>query len=192
MTEQEFETVESNQLNGKRKSSVKAKKTSTKKTKADKIKLEWNFPKNTLEEAIEIAKAIEDKNGGDPTDAADLAKMVGFNKPDWRFTDLLRSANFYGIVEGKGAMAKVSLTDIGIDIVAPSNPNQRQNALLKAFRNVLLFKEVSDYYQGKKIPEDEYFSNTLSKNFSIPRERISAFIDVFQKKFEFSESFCCR
>lgn len=156
---------------------------------SEKSKLEWNFPKHTLEETIEIAKAIEEKNGGNLTDATDLAKMVGFKNPDWRFTDLLRSANFYGIVEGKGATAKVTLTSIGNDIVAPSSPNQRQNALLNAFRSATLFKEVSEYYQGKKIPEDEYFSNTLAKNFNINRERISTFIDVFQKNLNFLKAF---
>lgn len=192
---QESPEIATAKFNGKNKPQASVKKSTpkvtkrVKKAKIEKPKQEWNFPKNTLEESIEVAKAIEDKNGGNPTDATDLAKMVGFNNPDWRFTDLLRSANFYGIVEGKGAKAKVSLTELGIDIVAPSNSNQRQNALLKAFRNVPLFKEVSEYYQGKRIPEDEYFSNTLAKNFNIPRERIITYIEIFQKNLNFLKAF---
>src|SRR3989338_42184 len=46
----------------------------------------WTFPKNTLEEAIRVAKAIEEKNAGNPMHATVLAKAVGFTKSnDWRF-----------------------------------------------------------------------------------------------------------
>src|SRR6516162_2109674 len=61
----------------------------------------WSFPKNNLEDAIRVAQAIEEKNAGNPMRAADLAVAVGFRQPnDWRFLDLLRSANQYGLVTG--------------------------------------------------------------------------------------------
>src|SRR5262245_61854267 len=86
----------------------------------------WTFPKNTLEEAIAIAKAIEDKHGGNPMDASLLAKAVGFHKSnDWRFLDLLKSANLYGLVQGRGANSIVSLEKIGQDVVAPGSPHER-------------------------------------------------------------------
>ena len=63
----------------------------------------WTFPKNTLEDAIRIAKAIEEKNAGNPMPAQDLAVAVGFRQAqDWRFLELLRSANQYGLVAGTG------------------------------------------------------------------------------------------
>src|ERR1041385_3273107 len=75
---------------------------------------EWAFPKNSLEDSIQIARSIEDKNGGNPMRADMLAKAVGFNKPnDWRFLNLLRSANQYGLVAGSGANATVKLEQIG-------------------------------------------------------------------------------
>ena len=62
-------------------------------------KVPWMFPQNTLEEAISIAKAIEDKNAGKPMKADLLVKAIGFNKPnDWRFKNLLKSANLYELV----------------------------------------------------------------------------------------------
>jgi hypothetical protein len=102
---------------------------------------EWTFPKSTLERAIELAQAIEEKNAGKPIKAEHLAPMVGFRKAtDWRFLDILRSANQYALVTGTGASATVALTDTGADIVAPSSPVQRQAALLKAFNAVDLFQ----------------------------------------------------
>ena len=45
----------------------------------------WTFPKNSLEDAIGVAKAIEEKNAGNPMPAQDVAIAVGFKQsPDWR------------------------------------------------------------------------------------------------------------
>src|SRR5436190_6418107 len=150
----------------------------------------WTFPKNTLEQALEIPKAIEQQNAGNPMPADMLVKAVGFKlSTDWRFLDLLRSANQYGLVEGAGATATVRLEQIGQDVVAPGSPQQRQNALLSAFRKVEEFEKVERFYKGKKLPEDEFFENTLFRQFGIPRERVKVFIDVFTRNLDFLKAF---
>lgn len=98
----------------------------------------WTFPKNTLEDSIRVAQAIEDKNAGNPMHAPDLAVAVGFRQAtDWRFGDLLRSANQYGLVTGTGAAASISLTALGQDIVAPSSPSQRAAASRRGRATIL-------------------------------------------------------
>jgi len=175
----------------KRKSKKRGRATKGKKAKVAGAQAQpWTFPKVTLEKAIELAQAIEEKNAGNPIRAEHLAPMLGFRKAaDWRFTDLLRSANQYGIIEGTGSTATVSLTEIGRDIVAPSSPLQRQAALIKALETVELFRKVSDFYAGKPIPEDEYFGNTLARDFGVPRERVATFISVFQSNLEYLKAF---
>ena len=150
----------------------------------------WTFPKNTLEEAIKVARAIEEQNAGNPMKPDILAKAVGFNAmADWRFLDLLRSANLYGLVVGVGKIQPVALTDIGRDVVAPSSPSARPRALLAAFRNVEDFRKVEDFYKGKKLPEDEFFENTLYREFNIPRERVRAFIETFTSNLNYVHAF---
>jgi len=150
----------------------------------------WTFPKNTLEDAIRIAKVIEEKNAGNPMHAADLPKTVGFRRAtDWRFLDLLRSANQYGLVSGSGKTATVKLEKPGQDIVAPGSTKQRQEALLAAFNNVPQFKAVAAFYGEKKIPEDEFFLNTLTREFSIPRERVETFAEVFVANLNYLRAF---
>ena len=125
----------------------------TKKSRASKRKevtgavVPWKFPKNGLEEAIKVAKGLDEKFGGNPTAAEDLVKAVGFNKAnDWRFQDLLRSAALYGITSGSGPAATVRMEKLGEDIIAPGSSDQRQKALLAAFRNVADFAAVEDFY----------------------------------------------
>lgn len=140
----------------------------------------WSFPKHSLEEALVIPRAIEEKHAGKPVAAEFLARAVGFKRPDdWRFSDLLRAANQYGFVVGSGAKATIELAKLGQDIVAPEIPEQRKQALLTAFRNVEDFKKIEEFYGGKRIPEDEYFINTITGRFGIDRERVDVFRVVF-------------
>jgi hypothetical protein len=148
----------------------------------------WTFPKNTLEDAIDIAKAIEEKNAGNPMPAKDLAIAVGFRLPsDWRFGDLLRSADQYGLITRSGST--VALAKIGQDVVAPSTPHQRSEALLSAFRNVKDFAAVESFYGGKRIPEDEFFLNTLTREFNIPRDRVEHFAKIFLENLQYLRAF---
>ncbi|MBL8905535.1 MAG: hypothetical protein JNM20_02545 [Rhizobiales bacterium] len=150
----------------------------------------WTFPKNTLEDAIRIPKAIEDKNAGNPMPAREIAVAVGFRQAqDWRFLDLLRSANQYGLVDGTGPTATIQLTKLGQDIVAPSTPSQRSEALQSAFRTVKDFAAVEQHYGGKRIPEDEFFLNTLTRDFSVPKDRVEQFAKVFLENLTFLRAF---
>ena len=81
------------------------------------------------------------------------------------------------------------IAEIGNDIVAPDLPQKRQKALLKAFRNVSLFRDVEEFYKGKKIPEDEFFENTLIRNFNVPRERVKTFSKVFLSNMGYLKAF---
>ncbi len=173
-----------------RRKSKPAKQTDNKSTQnGTKISV-WSFPKNTLEDTLRIPQAIEQQNAGNPMKSDMLVKAVGFNSTsDWRFLDLLKSANLYGLVEGSGRIATVSMTSIGSDVVAPGSPTQRQEALLKAFRTVDDFRRVEEFYNGKKLPEDEFFENTLVREFNIPRERVQNFINIFTKNLEFLKAF---
>src|SRR5260370_3862765 len=148
----------------------------------------WTFPKNTLEDAIRIPKEIEEKNAGNPMPVADVATAVGFRLAnDWRFLDLLRSADQYGLVERTGGA--VSLTKLGQDVVAPSAPSQRSEASLTAVRNVKDFEAVEKFYGGKRIPEDEFFLNTLTREFNIPRYRVYTFAKIFVDNLKFLRAF---
>ena len=171
----------------------KSKSTSGKKTAASakaSASKQWTFPKNTLEDAIGIAKAIEEKNAGNPMRAEDLPRTVGFKRAnDWRFLDLLRSANQYGLVSGTGQTAVVKMEKLGQDIVVPASPRQRQEALLAAFNSVPDFKAVAQFYGDKKIPEDEFFLNTLTREFSIPRDRVETFAQVFVANLNYLRAF---
>lgn len=149
----------------------------------------WSFPKNTLEDAIEIAKASREFFNGTPTPARFLADAIGYHRMDDKsFADLLRSAKQYGLVKGQGS-ASIHLAEIGRDIVAPSSRQQRSYALRNAFLRVKDFKAVERFYSGKHIPEDEFFLNTLVREFKIPADRVDRFAEVFRANVRYLSAF---
>ena len=51
------------------------------------------------------------------------------------------------------------------------------------------FRRFEESYRGKKLPEQEFFENTLFREFSIPRERVKTFIDVFTSNLNYLHAF---
>ena len=92
-------------------------------------------------------------------------------------------------VLGSGQTALVRMEKLGQDIVAPASPRQRKEALLSAFNNVPAFKAVAEFYGDKKIPEDEFFLNTLTREFKIPRDRVDTFSQVFVANLDYLRAF---
>lgn len=93
------------------------------------------------------------------------------------------------MVSGTGATATVVLTKLGEDIVAPSSPGQRSKALLDAFKSVDDFRKVEEFYSGKRIPEDEFFLNTITRQFSVPHDRVETFSEIFQSNLSYLNAF---
>jgi hypothetical protein len=59
----------------------------------------------------------------------------------------------------------------------------------KAFRSVKDFESVEKFYGGKRIPEDEFFLNTVIREFNIPRDRVEVFAKVFRDNLNYLRSF---
>ena len=51
------------------------------------------------------------------------------------------------------------------------------------------FKAVAEFYGDKRIPEDEFFLNTLTRQFNIPRDRVETFSEVFVANLEYLRAF---
>jgi hypothetical protein len=173
-----------------KKSSSKSKLISAKSKKEPakaKQNKQWPFPVVTLEEAIKIAQMIHDEYAGRPMPARFLYVITRSSSSSLK--NLLRAANQYGIVAGSSINAYISLTELGRDIVAPVSPDQRQSALLKAFLNVELFRNLAEFYAGQPLPEVEFLKNNLERQFGIRRQQIPKFIDVFMSNLEYLKAF---
>jgi hypothetical protein len=136
-------------------------------------------PKHTLETVLGVPQVLEDKNGGNPLPPLDVALALGVGPGSSNFRDLLSSSIKYGLTSGSFNQPKVAMEALAKSIVAPSSPEERRVALFQAGLRPEPFRRVYDYYKGKKLPEAQFFNNTLVREFGISKENVDQFVEVF-------------
>jgi len=77
------------------------------------------------------------------------------------------------------------LTDLGRAAVYPSSPVEAAEAKRKAFLSIDVFRRVFEHFKGSELPEIEYLSNTLTKEFGLRPELHNEFIQLFKKNCTF-------
>src|SRR6202040_1378849 len=92
---------------------------------------------------------------------------------------LLSSSIKYGLTSGSFNQPRVSLETLGKSIVAPKSPSERRSALFQAMLRPEPFRRVYDYYKGKKLPDLQFFANTLVRDFGVSKDSVDKFAEVF-------------
>jgi hypothetical protein len=141
-----------------------AKMKGTTKSKAEKkTRVRWSFPRTTLEEALKIAYAIKEHNGGNPWEPDEIRKAIGAGTGGNAYFYLTAASRDYGLTTGTSTAEKIALTDDGRAVAYAPNPETEKALKFRAFLNVDIFKRVLEYYKGSNLPEMKYLGNTLQK-----------------------------
>jgi len=132
------------------------------------------FPKHTLQEALAVAEAIQNKNAGKPWKPIFVAEALNISPTSTNFRDLTSSAFKYGLTQGTWNAQNISLAPLGSSITKPIDSAKKVAALQKAVQNVEIFKSVYEHYRDSKFPsvDDTYFKNMLEVEFHVPRELV--------------------
>src|ERR1700691_2661851 len=91
-----------------------------------------DFPKHSLRIALRVATALEEKNGGNPLPPTDVAIAINKSPGSSDFRVLLSSSIKYGLSTGSYNQAKVALTTLAKDIVAPTSDEAKNKALFQS------------------------------------------------------------
>lgn len=144
------------------------------------------FPLHTLEDALVIARAIQDKNAGKPMKRLLLADAIGRKPSTVQFRDLLSSSYKYGLTLGTEKAEYIELTQLGKQITKPVSHQQEIEAKQKAVLTPEKFTEIYSHYKDAKFPSGSFFENTLEVQFKIPREYVTEVIGMLDKNGNFS------
>jgi predicted nucleotide-binding protein len=144
------------------------------------------FPRDPLKAVLPIAEAVWTQNSGNPMDMLDVAKAVNQSPTSSTFLRQLASSFRYGLTEGSQTTKVVSLTALGSQIVAPTVGVDVNSLLKKALLFPAIFQKVYVSMDGKPIPREDFFRNTLIKppesgGFSLPKDYVDDFVRVFNR-----------
>jgi hypothetical protein len=143
------------------------------------------YPRVALEKAVAVAKAIKEKNGGNPWPAEQVAAALGVSHKGVGFVYFLLSSKKFGLTDGTSSTGQVSLTDLGRELVYSGSPEDELRAKRAAFLNVEIFKQVLQHYNGSKLPEMQYLGNTLQDKFKLPPAFHEEFSRLFKQNCEY-------
>jgi predicted nucleotide-binding protein len=162
----------------------KEQKTAGKTAEGLRGKIKSDFPKHTLVEALRVASALENRNGGQPLPPTETAIAMDMSPGSSEFRVLLSSSIKYGLTSGSYNSERVALEETGRNIVEPRSEEDAKAAQLTAALNPPTFRSIYNYFKGKKLPEAGFFANTVIREFQIPREHAEKCVSVFVKNME--------
>ncbi len=138
------------------------------------------FPQNTIEESLVIPIALKEKNGGNPWIPEEVGNAIGMKAGGNKFYYLSASARDYGLTIGTRETEKISLTDVGRQIVYAKSEIEKKTGYKKAFEKISIFKKVFDYYKDNSLPEMEYLKNTLITEFNLKEAYHEDFVKIYK------------
>jgi predicted nucleotide-binding protein len=142
-------------------------------------KIKSDFPKHTLEEALQVPTALAQKNGSQPLPPTETAIAMGVSPGSSDFRTILSSSFKYGLTSGSFNADRISIEELGISIVEPKSNEERQRAMVSAALSPPTFRSIYNYFRGKKLPEDAFFQSTIVREFQVPREHAEKCVQVF-------------
>lgn len=143
------------------------------------------FPRETIEDALQIPQALKAANGGNPWPPGEVAKYLNFGAKSDKLYYLTASSRDYGLTTGTRDASSISLTDLGRKAVYPASSGDEHAVLVEAFYNVEVFERVVRHFGGSELPERQYLSNTLTTNFGLPESQHDEFISIFERSCRF-------
>lgn len=149
-----------------------------------KAKPKRDFPQYSIEDSKAVIEVIKEKNAGNPWSPTDVATALNMGKGN-NFFYLTASSRDYGLTIGTRDTPKIEIGEIGRKFGYPKTPKEEYEAAKEAFLNVVLFKKVYEYYQGKNLPEIQYLKNTLKTEFGVDESLQDEFYDLYQKNLKF-------
>lgn len=124
------------------------------------------YPAYTLEDALDVAQAIQNANAGLPFARALLAGALGTTPKSSAFTQRLNASAAYGLTQGGYNDADISLTPLG-EALAAGEDDHRRHALVEAAMTPPVFGGFYDMLDGKRLPESAYAQNLLQRELGV-------------------------
>ena len=124
------------------------------------------YPAYALEDALDVAQAIQNANAGLPFARALLAGALGTTPKSSAFTQRLNASAAYGLTQGGYNDADISLTTLGEALAAGSH-DRRAQALGEAAMTPPVFGGFYEMLDGKRLPESAYAQNLLQRELGV-------------------------
>jgi predicted nucleotide-binding protein len=138
-----------------------------------------DVPRHSLEEAVRVARALEDHYGGGPASPMDVATSLDSTPASSWFRMVTGAAIAYGLTEGGYNSNEIQLTALGRRVVAPTAEGDDTAALREALLRPRVMREFLKKYDRKKLPPANIAQNVLA-SLGVAKEATERTYDVIR------------
>ncbi len=129
-----------------------------------------DVPSVGLIQALRVPEAIADHYAKEPTRPLDVAAAIEMSPTSGQFRALCGAAIGYGLTEGGPNASAISLTSLGLRIVAPLEEGDDETARRQAVLAPSVEKAFLEKYDGSPLPAEKIAFNVL-ETFGVPADR---------------------
>jgi hypothetical protein len=137
-----------------------------KKPKFERVPSKISFPYSDMGDAIAVADGLL-KGGGVAMSRDQLAAAMGLAPNGGGFATKISTARMFGVMDA--TTGKYALTELGHEILDAA---RQQEARVKAFLNVELFKRAYDEFRGKLLPPRPHGLEAAFINFGVTQKNV--------------------
>lgn len=129
-----------------------------------------DLPRKTVEECLNVARPIHETYADKMVSWDEIAAAIGKSSTNTTVKYLIWGAQAYGLILKEEERYK--LTETSKKIFTPESNDERRDSLIKAITIPTILSRFYTDYNGKFLPEGEFFNNILQTRYSIPKERL--------------------
>ncbi|SRR6266545_1116801 len=123
------------------------------------------YPAYNLADSVEVARRITEDGGGIASRDR-LAAFLSYSTTNsGAYLGRIAAARLFNLITTQGS--DFLITPLAQEILMPVYGEQARQALVKAFFNVPLFKEIYEEYNGKPIPPEFGMKNFLRTRYGL-------------------------
>ncbi|MCL4305521.1 hypothetical protein KJZ99_06375 [bacterium] len=122
-----------------------------------------NHPGINLERALEFLAEFKVKVGSKATSRNSIAHVFGVSPSSGAFSTKIAACYQYNLLDGRGE--GIAITALGKRMLHPLSPEDKQAAIMEAFRSPDLYSQLIADYAGDKLPTE--LANLLFHNYDI-------------------------
>lgn len=137
-----------------------------------------DVPSISLDQALRVPRAIAEHYAKSPTRPLDVAIALDMSPTSGPFRTLCGAAVGYGLTDGGPNASQISLTPVGLRVVAPLEEGDDDTALREAVLAPTVERQFLEKYDGSPLPAETIALNVL-ETMGVPSgatERVYAII----------------
>ena len=144
------------------------------------------YPSYTLEDALNVARAIYEVNAGLPFDRELLAGALGTTPKSSAFTMRLNASAAYGLTEGGYNDPDIRLTSLGESVFGSNGEAEGRGAVVEAATHPETFGRFYELFDGRRLPQSTYLHSILQRELGVRPDLVEECLGILRHNGEFA------